>query len=135
MRPSTKGPRSLTRTSADWLVSRLVTRTRVPKGSVLCAAVSWCMSYTSPLAVRRPWWGAPYHEAIPTSSLPATGGTGGVVMTAREQPASRASAANAATSGTRLRGPAMAALSCHRRRGWPRGYPWPGGGLVLSGVS
>ncbi len=116
MRPSTKGPRSLTRTSADWLVSRLVTRRRVPKGSVRCAAVSWCMSNTSPLAVRRPWWGAPYHEAIPTSSVPATGGTDGVVMTAREQPASKASAVNAASSGTLPPGARHGTLSCHRAR-------------------
>ena len=32
----------------------VVTRTSVPKGSVLWAAVIWCMSYTSPLEVFRP---------------------------------------------------------------------------------
>ena len=42
-------------TNIDFLpVTRLRTRTSVPKGSVLCAAVSACWSYRSPLAVRRP---------------------------------------------------------------------------------
>ena len=96
MRPSTNGPRSLTRTSVDWLVSRLVTSSRVPKGRVRWAAVSWFMSNTSPLAVRRPWCWAPYQEAKPTSSRPAAGGTGGLVTTAREQPARSTSIATAA---------------------------------------
>lgn len=68
MRPPANGPRSLMRTSTDRPLSRLVTRTQVPNGSVRWAAVIWPMSYTSPLAVRRPWYGWPYHDASPDSS-------------------------------------------------------------------
>jgi hypothetical protein len=41
---SLKGPLSLIRTSTALPSTRLSTRTRVPKGSVRCAAVIWFMS-------------------------------------------------------------------------------------------
>jgi hypothetical protein len=44
---------------------RSVTRTHVPSGKVLCAAVSWPGSKITPLAVRRPASFVPYHEAVP----------------------------------------------------------------------
>lgn len=47
-----------------------LTRTRVPKGSVLCAAVSSLVLKRSPLAVRLPWKRGPYHEAMPDSIEP-----------------------------------------------------------------
>jgi len=75
MRPFANGPLSLMRTSTDRPVSRLVTSTQVPKGSVRWAAVIWPMSYTSPLAVRRPWCGLPYQDASPDSSWPTATGT------------------------------------------------------------
>src|SRR5688572_17945416 len=53
-RPRTNGPRSLMRTTTDLLLRRLVTRTRVPNGKVLCAAVSAPEFTRSPLAVRPP---------------------------------------------------------------------------------
>ena len=54
MRPLMNGPRSLMRTTTSLPVRGLCTSTRVPKGSVLCAAVSSFMSKRSPLAVSRP---------------------------------------------------------------------------------
>src|SRR2546425_7831179 len=50
MRLSTKGPRSLTRTSVVRWLLRFSTISHVLKGSVWCAAVISIMSYTSPLA-------------------------------------------------------------------------------------
>lgn len=49
-----KGPRSLIRTATDLPLSLLVTRTTVPKGSDMCAAVNLSLSYRSPEAVVRP---------------------------------------------------------------------------------
>src|SRR5690606_4127499 len=75
-RPGVNGPRSLMRTTTERPVAGYSTRTRVPKGSVLCAAVSACMSNGSPLAVRRPWWRSPYQDARPrsiTGPAPAEG--------------------------------------------------------------
>src|SRR5437870_6583648 len=73
------GPRSLMRTSTERPLSKLVTRTRVPSGSVRCAAVSAFMSYASPLAVGLPWCWRPYQEAIPVcwKSSGAGAGSGG----------------------------------------------------------
>ena len=51
---STYGPRSLITTSTSSLLARLVTFTRVPKGRLLCAAVSLPCLYFSPLAVGLP---------------------------------------------------------------------------------
>jgi hypothetical protein len=51
IRPAAMGPRSLTRTSTVRPFLRFVTRSRVPNGKVRWAAVSWRMSYVSPLAV------------------------------------------------------------------------------------
>ena len=82
----TWGPRSLIRTTTVRPVAWLRTQTREPNGSVGCAAVSARMSKRSPLAVRRRWNCAPYHEASPTSSAVASprddastpgGGSGG----------------------------------------------------------
>src|SRR5690606_37418201 len=67
-RPGLNGPRSLMRTTTERPLSSLTTRTRVLKGSVLCAAVSWLGSKISPLAVRRPANPGPYHDAIPRST-------------------------------------------------------------------
>jgi hypothetical protein len=49
------GPRSVIVTTTLLPLPRFVTRTRVPNGSVRCAAVSLCVSKRSPLAVARPW--------------------------------------------------------------------------------
>ena len=54
MRPGTYGPRSLTRTVTDRPVATLVTRKRVPKGSVGWAAVNSYVLNLSPFAVRVP---------------------------------------------------------------------------------
>ena len=55
MRPRTKGPRSLTRTTIERPLSRLVTRTLTGIGSVGCAAEMIVRSKISPFAVSRPW--------------------------------------------------------------------------------
>ncbi|KAH9390754.1 hypothetical protein TYRP_006338 [Tyrophagus putrescentiae] len=74
MRPATKGPRSLMRTTTCFPPT--VTLTCVPKGSVLWAAVSWWSgSKRSPLAVLWPAKPGPYQEHMPDS--PANGGSGG----------------------------------------------------------
>ena len=57
--PLMNGPRSLTRTNTERLLSRCVTFTRVPKASRGWAAVKSFMLKTSPLAVRLPWYFAP----------------------------------------------------------------------------
>ena len=44
IRLSTKGPRSVMRTTVDFPLLRFVTRTTVSNGSVRCAAVNLCMS-------------------------------------------------------------------------------------------
>ena len=53
-RPPAKGPRSLTRTTTERPVRSFVTRRRVPKGRLRCAAVSALRLNVSPFAVRRP---------------------------------------------------------------------------------
>jgi len=53
-RPLTNGPRSLIRTITDLPLWEFVTRTRVPKGSVRCAAVMAPGLNLSPEAVRCP---------------------------------------------------------------------------------
>ena len=53
-RPRVNGPRSLMRTITVWPLPRLVTRTRVQKGSVRCAAVNSAGLARSPLAVWPP---------------------------------------------------------------------------------
>src|SRR6267142_1501763 len=65
IRPVAMGPRSFTRTSTVRPFLRFVTRSRVPNGRVRCAAVSWRMSYVSPLAVFCPWCCSPYQDACP----------------------------------------------------------------------
>src|SRR6267143_385708 len=65
IRPVAMGPRSFTRTSTVRPFLRFVTRSRVPNGRVRCAAVSWRMSYISPLAVFCPWCCSPYQDACP----------------------------------------------------------------------
>jgi len=140
MRPFTKGPRSLTRTSVDRLLSRLITRRRVPKGSERCAAVSWFMSKSSPLAVRLPWCWVPYQEATPTSSYPSAGGPGAgtgagrVVTTAVEQPARKASAGAIAAIRSRARHIGLPILPSEARMR-PGGHGVGPRPLVLSGVS
>src|SRR5215212_9121271 len=64
-RPWAYGPRSLIRTTTDLPVRSLVTRTLVPNGRVLWAAVrSWVLK-VSPFAVHLPWKPRPYQEAAP----------------------------------------------------------------------
>jgi hypothetical protein len=57
------GPRSVMRTTTDRPLSRFVTRTREPSGSVLDAAVNPLGSKGSPLLVERPANPGAYHEA------------------------------------------------------------------------
>src|SRR3954454_9267111 len=64
-RPWAYGPRSLMRTTTELPVCSFVTRSWVPNGSVLCAAVRAFVLNRSPLAVRLPWKPGPYHEAAP----------------------------------------------------------------------
>src|SRR5215218_7155328 len=64
-RPWAYGPRSLMRTTTDLPVRSLVTRTLVPNGRVLCAAVRALVLNRSPLAVFLPWKPGPYQEAAP----------------------------------------------------------------------
>jgi hypothetical protein len=59
-RPCTNGPRSLIRTTTARPVRPLVTRTLVPNGRLLWAAVSALVLKRSPFAVRRPWKPGPY---------------------------------------------------------------------------
>src|ERR1041384_1627569 len=74
MRPGTNGPRSLISASAVFALGRFVTLARLPRGIVLCAAVNFSSSNTSPLAVFLPEKPGPYHEAWPMR----TGRTGAV---------------------------------------------------------
>jgi len=66
IRCRTYGPRSFTRTLTTLPVDRFVTLTTVPRGKVLCAAVNWWGLKCSPLAVGRPSFSRPYHDAKPT---------------------------------------------------------------------
>jgi hypothetical protein len=52
IRPPTKGPRSLMRTTTERPFDKFSTRTLVPNGSERCAAVSSLGFICSPLAVR-----------------------------------------------------------------------------------
>src|SRR6185437_2020327 len=81
IRPGTNGPRSFTTTTTLRWFSRLVTRTRVPNGSVRCAMVSAAGSNGSPLAVFLPAKSLPYIEMRPRCCVliavsPDDGGTG-----------------------------------------------------------
>src|SRR3954453_2200798 len=53
------------RTTTDLPVRSFVTRSWVPNGSVLWAAVRAFVLNRSPLAVRLPWKPGPYQEAAP----------------------------------------------------------------------
>src|SRR4051794_20932344 len=53
------------RTTTDLPVRSFVTRTLVPNGRVLCAAVRSLVLKRSPLAVSLPWKPRPYHRALP----------------------------------------------------------------------
>src|SRR5215211_796302 len=53
------------RTTTDLPVRSFVTRSWVPNGRVLCAAVSTWVLNRSPFAVRLPWKPGPYQEAAP----------------------------------------------------------------------
>ena len=65
-----RSPRSVIRTTTDFLFLRLTTRTRLPNGSVGWHAVMAYMSNVSPLAVLRPSNTDPYQDAMPRKSLP-----------------------------------------------------------------
>jgi hypothetical protein len=99
IRPPTKGPRSFTRTSTERPLFRFVTRRRVPNGSVGWAAVSLSMSNVSPLAVGRPWWYAPYHEASPICRAPTLADGAGRSVA---HPAARSSSASTGASRVAL---------------------------------
>ena len=79
-RPSIHGPRSLITTVIEAPVLRWITLTSAPNGSSRCAAVSWFMSKTSPLAVSRPWNGSPYQEAVPRSRYQASAPSAGSAL-------------------------------------------------------
>ena len=66
--PGMKGPRSLTRTTMERPLSRLVTRTAEGIGRVLWAAETTLGLNISPFAVGRPPNSSPYQDAIPVSS-------------------------------------------------------------------
>src|SRR5581483_2995184 len=70
-------PRSLTRTTIDLCVLRLMTRTIVPKGRVLWAAVIASASKISPLAVCWPSNTPPYQVARPRSAAVGMDGFAG----------------------------------------------------------
>src|SRR5690349_18582511 len=53
------------RTTTERPVRSFVTRSWVPNGRVLCAAVSAWVLNRSPFAVRLPWKPGPYQEAAP----------------------------------------------------------------------
>src|SRR3954469_8492446 len=53
------------RTTTDLPVRSLVTKTREPKGKLLCAAVRAWVLNRSPFAVRLPWKPGPYQDAPP----------------------------------------------------------------------
>jgi hypothetical protein len=61
------GSRSLIVTTTERPVASSVTRTRVPSGSVACAAVIAFSLNVSPLAVRLAWKRGPYQDASPLS--------------------------------------------------------------------
>lgn len=65
MRPPVYGPLSLILTTTERPLLWLVTRTLVPSGKVLDAAVMAYWLKVSPLAVLRPWNPGPYQEALP----------------------------------------------------------------------
>src|SRR3954463_11451388 len=67
-RPRTNGPLSVIVTTTLRPLVRLVTRTRLPKGSVLCAAVNAPSWSPRPLDVRVPCSRVEYDEAIPLSA-------------------------------------------------------------------
>jgi len=100
LRPGTNGPRSLILTTTDRPLARFVTRTRLPRGSVVWAAVSAPPSNVSPLAVRRCSNPGPYHEATPTGPEPP----GRCARSRRgAQPAAAAAAASASAALRRAR--------------------------------
>ena len=78
MAPPPKGPRSLTRPTAERPLLRFVTRTIVWNGRPRLARVSALRLNRSPEAVRRPWKPGPYQVARPTNTLPIGGGEGAV---------------------------------------------------------
>ena len=102
MRPCTKGPRSVMRTSTCLPFERLVISTQVSKGRARCAAVSFSISKISPEAVGRPLYGTPYQLAIPVSVDPMRAGSRALVC--RAQPvATIISASTHATHRTAMR--------------------------------
>ena len=68
IRPETKGPRSLIRTTNERPFSRFITRTADGIGKVLWAAETISGSKISPFAVSRPANSSPYQDAMPVSS-------------------------------------------------------------------
>src|SRR3954452_23445303 len=64
-RPWAEGAGALMRNETERPVFSLTTRTLVPNGRLLCAAVMACVLKRSPLAVLRPWNPGPYQDAAP----------------------------------------------------------------------
>ena len=69
------GCRSVTVTTTESPVSRIVTRTREPSGRLGCAAVISAGLNMLPLLVRRPAWWPPYQEACPLCRQPLSPGS------------------------------------------------------------
>ena len=97
-----KGPRSLMRTVTSRPLLRLTTRTRLPKGRVLCAAVKAWRSKRSPLAVRRPCHRLPPYQVASPRCSNVVGSSCAKASLTRTSTCSEASgdAASAGASGT-----------------------------------
>src|SRR3954447_2271911 len=94
------------RTTTERPVRSLVTRTLVPNGRVLCAAVRSLVLKRSPVAVRLPWKPGPYQEAAPVWIGLVSSAAAGLVV--RAQPRTTAVMARAVEALVMLSG----LLSC-----------------------
>src|SRR6185436_16649259 len=113
------GPRSVTVTRTLRPLRRLVTRSLVPNGSVLCAAVRRSWSNTWPLAVRRPWKPVPYQDAT-TMALPSPDRTDSCTIDANEGRGDARSVASApSATQTFIRDLVISRLSFEERNGAP----------------
>src|SRR4051812_17351297 len=90
------------RTTTERPVRSLVTRTLVPNGRVLCAAVRSLVLKRSPVAVRLPWKPGPYQEAAPVWIGLVSSAAAGLVV--RAQPRTTAVMARAVEALVMLSG-------------------------------
>src|SRR5262245_10332259 len=102
-------------------------------GRVRWAAVKSCMSNTSPLAVSRPWWACPYHDACPVSTFGLGGrpaSTGGRATRGGGSGAVRGASVGGGEvgGGTLALGGGWVAVAqpATRRRGGSQSQPRPG---------